>query len=196
MTDITAVNSLNGKKRNNRVSIPSKIKDLLFHDDQFFREVSEINKVKLNKNFPKQDQWCDEEGVFHIEFALAGYTPSDLEIIIENDEFLLRTAKSDSKDDLDNPDLSTEAIEATLALNPDLFVSTEEYRKNPAYPKRSAMQSGIISRGIARRNFSYGLVISQEYDIYNLKAEMQNGLLHISIPRKKDILRKVIVPTN
>jgi HSP20 family molecular chaperone IbpA len=58
------------------------------------------------------------------------------------------------------------------------------------------MQSGIISRGIARRNFSYGLVISQEYDIYNLKAEMQNGLLHISIPRKKDILRKVIVPTN
>ena len=82
MTKISDGSVLNGKKRNNRVSIPSKIKDLLFHDDQFFREVSEINKVKLNKNFPKQDQWCDEEGVFHIEFALAGYTPSDLEIII------------------------------------------------------------------------------------------------------------------
>jgi HSP20 family molecular chaperone IbpA len=158
------------KQKNNRVSIPSKIKELLFYDDQFFRDVIELNKIKINNNFPKQDQWCDEEGIFHIEFALAGYSPSDIEIVIENDEFTVKTIKSIKAEDLE----------------------TEEQESDKKITPKPKIQHGVISRGIARRNFSYGLVLSQEYDIYSMSAEMENGLLHISVPKKEKIERKVI----
>lgn len=172
-----------GIKKNNRVSIPSKIRELLFSDDHFFREVSELNKAKINKNFPKQDQWCDENGFFHIEFALAGYAPEDLLIEIDNDEFVVRTLK------LEND--TSEKLELSAGKDP---TSSEDFYDIPKV-KKPSIHNGLISRGIARRNFSYGLIISQEYNLYDMSATMENGLLHILIPRKLEMQRKVITLT-
>tara|TARA_B100001287_G_C22602634_1_gene491188 strand:+ start:162 stop:623 length:462 start_codon:yes stop_codon:yes gene_type:complete len=62
----------------NRVTVPCKIIDNLYNDEEFFREVTSLKKVSLSR-FPKNDQWVSEEG-FHMVFALAGYGPEDLSV--------------------------------------------------------------------------------------------------------------------
>ena len=44
------------------------------------------------------------------------------------------------------------------------------------------LQQGMIIRGIARRNFSLGFVVSEAFDVTNATAEMRNGLLKLTIP--------------
>ncbi len=180
--------------KNNRISIPLKIKRSLFYDDQFFREACKIIKLESNTSFPKQDQWCDETGVFHIEFALAGYSPSDLEIIVEQDEFIVRTIKNDK---FENVDTNAERVgsmsydDLRNFVDNSLVGQTQDDSDKKIVPK-AKMQNGIISRGIARRSFTYGLVLSGEYDLSNLTANMKDGLLHVVVPKKENILKKVI----
>ena len=45
------------------------------------------------------------------------------------------------------------------------------------------LQQGMIIRGIARRDFSLGFVVSTEYDVSKTNAIIKNGLLKISIPK-------------
>ena len=72
-----------------------------------------------------------------------------------------------------------------------LVESAQDNSDKKIVPK-AKMQNGIISRGIARRSFTYGLVLSGEYDLNNMSASMENGLLHVIVPKKENILRKVI----
>lgn len=43
-----------------------------------------------------------------------------------------------------------------------------------------------IHQGIAKRSFNFGWKISNKYDLENIKAEVENGLLSISIPQAKE----------
>lgn len=165
---------MNSKGRNSRISIPAKIINLLLFDDEFFREVAALKKANLTATFPKYDQWCDSDGNFHMEFALAGYSPNDLEITIIGNEFSVRTIK-----------LEKEELRAT----------EEEESLTPKDPQ-PRIQHGAILRGIARRNFSCSFYISQEFDIGRLKANMENGLLHVYIPSNSGVQIKTIKINN
>ena len=66
------------KNKIGRVTIPGKVIEQLYNDEEFYRDVSSIKKLSLSR-FPKNDQWISE-GCFNMVFALAGYGPEDLNI--------------------------------------------------------------------------------------------------------------------
>ena len=67
------------KETLSRISVPGRIFDLLWTDDEFYREVGGNKKVTSAGKFPRCDQWCDDDG-FHMAFALAGYSPVDVSV--------------------------------------------------------------------------------------------------------------------
>jgi len=46
----------------------------------------------------------------------------------------------------------------------------------------NAMQKGLIVRGIAKRNFCETVYINSNFNVSELSASMNNGLLNLSIP--------------
>jgi len=50
----------------------------------------------------------------------------------------------------------------------------------------NAMQKGLISRGIAKRNFVETIYVHRNFDTSKCSASMENGLLHINIPNSED----------
>jgi HSP20 family molecular chaperone IbpA len=156
----------NTKSKFSRISIPGRIINLLLHDDEFFREVSTIKKVGNTNGFPKYDQWCDVTG-FHMEFALAGYSAKDLEIVFSGNELTVRSTKN------------TELPQEEMSVDHNHADDPKDDLKSNQSPR---IHHGAIVRGIARRNFSTSFFVSQEYDISATKASIQNGLLHLLIP--------------
>ena len=55
------------------------------------------------------------------------------------------------------------------------------------------LQQGMIIRGIARRDFSLGFVISKDFDVSKTDAVIKNGLLKISIPKGENEKEKSII---
>lgn len=157
-----------------RYSIPAKILELLYTNDNFFNEVSKINKGNYLPNFPKSDEWRDAEG-FNISFALAGYSPDDISVEVEGDILIVKGNGLDS-------------ISATTPATSEQDDSFQEYSKEG----RPRIHIGSISRGIARRKFCVRLLISEEFDVMNASADMKHGLLHIVIPVKETTDFKVI----
>jgi HSP20 family molecular chaperone IbpA len=153
------------KNKNSRLSIPGKIIDLLWYDDEFFREVSNIKKVSDVK-FPKYDHWLESNN-FYMEFALAGYSPEDISIIAQDNVLTLRSEKR-------SEDKVEESSENVLSGLPKL-------------------QTGVVVRGIARRSFEVKFFISPEFDLENSTATMKNGLLQVIVPVKRDRLVKNIL---
>jgi HSP20 family molecular chaperone IbpA len=162
---------LNDKKR---YSIPAKILELLYGNDNFFNEVVKINKGSYLTNFPKTDEWRDEAG-FNISFALAGYSPEDITVEVENSTVIVRGNGLDSIANNAPP----------INENDDAF---QEYSKEG----RPRIHIGSISRGIARRKFSVKLLISEEFNVMETAATMRHGLLHVIIPVKETSDHKII----
>lgn len=154
-----------------RVSIPARVLDLLWTDDEFFREVSSNKKVSSSGKFPRCDQWCDESG-FHMAFALAGYSPGDVTLATKGSE--IQITGSGNK------------LEAT-EHRPD--PEQEEY---PAKAPNIVVQKGLISRGIARRNFKTRFYINPTFDVSKTSASMRDGLLELTVPRKREEVSQVI----
>lgn len=150
-----------------RFSIPGKIIDSLWNDDKFFQEISKIKKIE--SNFPRYDQWKDDTG-FHLTFALAGYSSEDL-LISFMGQSLIISAKGLEKLDSAQP----EPISDEEVLLSDLEVKTVNL----------SLSRGFVSRGIARRSFKLSLYISEEFNLAEAKANMENGLLYIYIPHKE-----------
>lgn len=148
---------MNSKR--NRVTLPAKIVDHLYNDEEFFREVSSVKKMTISR-FPRNDQWVSEEG-FNMVFALAGYGSEDL---------------------------SVEIKESRLTISSKGQMSIEEEGDNP----KKTVSHGVVNRGIARRNFKVSYVVSEDFDTKSVHASMSKGLLHIIIPRKKDIFKKFV----
>ena len=52
--------------------------------------------------------------------------------------------------------------------------------------------SGYIYHGLSRKSFSLGYKIAPKFDLTKINAEMENGLLKISLPLTKEALPKAI----
>lgn len=147
----------------NRVTVPCKIIDHLYNDEEFFRDVTSLKKVSLSR-FPKNDQWVSEEG-FHMVFALAGYGPEDLLLEVSGARVIIS-----SKEQL--PPVEEET----------------EIEPRP----RQVISHGVVNRGIARRNFRVSYFISEEFDPNLISASMNKGLLTIMIPHRMNMEVKSI----
>ena len=154
-----------------RVSVPGRIIDYLWSDDEFYRDVTNHKKVSTSGKFPKCDQWCDETG-FHMAFALAGYSPQDVCVSAKDNEIQITGLGNKS-----------ESSEAELQLIP----ADEEQDEYPVKTPKIVVQQGIIVRGIARRNFRASYFINPGFDPLKSKAVMKNGLLEIFVPRKEQV---------
>lgn len=153
----------------NRVSISGKIIDLLWADDEFYREVSSLKKAQAHGGgkFPKCDQWCDEAG-FHMAFALAGYSTKDIRVQTSGYELYISGVGTKK--------------EGTVERSAGDEMSTDDYPvKNP----NIQIQQGMIVRGIARRNFKTKYFMSPEFDLSRAAAFMNNGLLEVVVPRSE-----------
>ena len=56
-----------------------------------------------------------------------------------------------------------------------------EYKKG-----KDEAQLEYIRRNIAKRAFNLGWRVSRKFDLNNLKAKLENGLLQISIPKTEE----------
>lgn len=162
------------KEPKKRYSIPARIMELLYTDDNFFNEVLKMKKVNVS-NFPKSDEWRDEKG-FNISFALAGYSANDVEVETEANVLIIKGFGLDSI----NPVI--ESISEDIKID-DVF---EDYSRET----KPRIHIGSISRGIARRKFCVKHLISEEFDIAQTVARMEHGLLHIFIPEKEGLCQK------
>lgn len=173
-------------KMASRVSIPGRIIDLLWTDDEFFRDVSSNKKVSSSGKFPRCDQWCDEAG-FHMAFALAGYSPDDVEICAMGNYLYINGLGSKAE----YPDSASYEPPVGPPQEVAASLSSEEY---PPRHLNLAVQQGVIVRGIARRNFKAKYFINPLFDLSNVNASMKNGLLEIVIEKRaEDILTTVKV---
>jgi HSP20 family molecular chaperone IbpA len=166
------------RSRMSRISIPGRVIQLLLHDDEFFREVTNLKKASTAGTFPKYDQWCDSDG-FHMEFALAGYAKKDIEVCYSGQELIVRSVRSSAEP---SPTYSQDFPQDEENI-------PEVVTRSSSLPK---IQQGAIVRGIARRNFATNFLISQEFDVSASKATVKDGLLHILIPLKGEITTKTI----
>lgn len=156
---------------NNRVSIPGRIFDLLWNDDEFFREVTSSKKVSSSGKFPRCDQWCDDDG-FHMAFALAGYSPSDVSVSVINNELLING-------------MGSKMASVDEGCEEDLAALGDDY---PQKTPKPIVQKGMIVRGIARRKFKVKYFINPLFDLSNTQAFMRNGLLEVMVPKKSESL--------
>lgn len=173
-----------------RISIPGRLIQLLLNDDDFFQQVSLLKKASSSGSFPKYDQWCDEFG-FHMEFALAGYSKKDLEVLSVGQEIIIRSQRTESPPPTaefeDFTDFCPMVVD--VAPQPDKAQETKVITRKPNAPK---INRGAIVRGIARRNFEVSFLIGQEFDTSSTKAIAKDGLLHLMVPAKTEIVTKAI----
>ena len=76
--------------------IDAKIIELLFNDDEFFREVNNNKRLQIGR-FPRTDQWCDENG-FNLAFALAGFSLEDITVSVGGRVLSISSEKIPSSD--------------------------------------------------------------------------------------------------
>lgn len=151
-----------------RYSVPAKLVEGLFTDDGFFTEVI---KLKKSSTFPKMDEWVDEAG-FNMNFALAGYSPQDIEIKMNGNVIEIRSQKLEDERYI--------APEPPKEDSPDLL---QEYSKDV----NTKIHKGYIIRGIARRGFDVKYLVSEEFNVAQAQAFMEHGLLHILIPNQNPV---------
>ena len=106
---------------------------------------------------------------------MAGYSPDDITVEIENNILSIKGNGLDS-------------ITSVPSNVPDQEDTFQEYSKE----SRPRIHIGSISRGIARRKFLARFLISEEFDTLNTSAVMKHGLLHVIIPVKETQAYKVI----
>mgnify|MGYP001166181052 CR=1 FL=1 len=154
-----------------RVSVPGRIFDLLWTDDEFYREVSSSKKISSSGKFPRCDQWCDSEG-FYMAFALAGYSAEDLSVDVEGNVLSISgTGPGGSGSDSNS---------FTSQSQGDERKASDDYPPKMANP---AVQQGMIVRGIARRKFRTNYFVHPNFNLSASEASIKNGLLEIFVPR-------------
>ena len=87
-------------------------------------------------------------------------------------------------------------IACTGLTKDDIQLKTEGDILNISYdkPEQSTPKdySGYIYHGLSKKSFSLGYKIAPKFDLTKIKAEMENGLLKISIPLTKEAKPKSI----
>ena len=158
------------KETLSRVSVPGRIFDLLWTDDEFYREVGGNKKVTSAGKFPRCDQWCDETG-FYMAFALAGYSPDDVTITAEGSSLCIGGVGCKSE-------------RGRLPSSVEHPEETDEY---PAKAPKAGVQQGMIMRGIARRNFKTKYFIHSGFDLRLATASMKDGMLEVFVPKSEAV---------
>jgi HSP20 family molecular chaperone IbpA len=97
------------KKNYTRFSMPSRVLDLLYSDDEFYRYVIKNKKVK-EIMFPKYNTYKGSDG-FHMYFALAGYSSKDIAIEYFGDELVVRSNTDSSPPDGDALDSAKSSVQ-------------------------------------------------------------------------------------
>jgi len=144
-----------------RASIPGKINDLIWNDEEFFSGITANKKYQsADVKFPRYDQYMEDD-MLKMAFALAGYSPCD--IIVSATDTDITIQSSSQKDD----EIERSVMEGEGSNSP-----------------RPTLQFGSIIRGIARRNFKVRFTLHSLFNPLETKAIMKNGLLEISIPKK------------
>jgi len=163
-----------------RVSIPGKIYDLIWSDEEFFRDISQNKKAITTSKFPKYDQWCSDDGL-HMAFALAGYSAEDITILVKGSEINVCSKQSN---------IQSEEM-SDLEFVKKLAESVQEHEENgdgffpPLKKPSTSVSLGVIVRGIARRSFKTRFVLNEMFDLSMTKASMKNGLLEIVVPKRE-----------
>lgn len=160
------------KEPTTRVSIPGRVYDLIWSDEDFFREVSQNKKASSNNKFPRYDQWCSDEGL-HMAFALAGYSLDDVKITATDNS--ITVSSSSEKGDRDITPKRGSLVESEVDDEAEL-----ERKPLPS------INYGVIVRGIARRNFQTRFVLNEIFDTTKSKATMKDGLLEIVVPKRAE----------
>jgi len=150
-----------------RYSIPARLVELMWTNNDFFAEVSKLKKSALPGNFPRNDQWRDLSG-FHMEFALAGYSAEEIGLSCRGNVLTI----------------SSDGLDAEPIIRPDIKEDDDAFQEYTRDAK-TKVQQGFVVRGIARRKFCVEYLISEEFDVSMARASMKDGLLHISIPEKE-----------
>ena len=83
---------------NNRekVSIPGRILDLIWSDEQFYSFIEKDKRVSVPR-FPRFDQWCEKDELC-MAFALAGYSKEDVCISVKNSRLSIKSIKQSQKE--------------------------------------------------------------------------------------------------
>ena len=165
------------KESVSRLSVPGIVWDLLWRDDEFYREIASNKRVSSSGKFPRSDQWSDSSG-FHMAFALAGYSSKDIRIDVCGSEISI--VGTGSKLHADGPCAQAKSHESD---------NSDDY---PSLTPNVAVQRGIIVRGIARRNFKLKFYINPLYDPSSMVASMRDGLLELVMPREPELKVKTI----
>ena len=160
------LNKVITNKEKKRHSVPARILELLYTDDAFYNDVMKIKRSVASSKFPKSDEWRDSEG-FNISFALAGYSPEDVEVSVDGN---VLTVRGDGMDSLAKEELKIE----------------EDAAKPYSREGKPRIHMGAISRGIARRKFCVKFLISEDFDLSGSRAKMEHGLLHIFMPNNTE----------
>ena len=142
---------MNNKR--NRVTLPGKVIEQLYNDEEFYRDVTSIKKLSLSR-FPKNDQWISEDS-FNMVFALAGYGGADLSIeVVENMLFIssVNQIKSspDDKEHIPKPSVNHGVVNRGIARRSFRvsYLISEEF---DASSTRASMSKGLLSIKIPKK---------------------------------------------
>ena len=86
-------------------------------------------------------------------------------------------------------------IACTGLTKEDISIEIESDVLRVSYSKPKEQEpdlSGYIYHGLSRKSFSLGYKIAPKFDLTKVDAEMENGLLKISIPLTKEAKPKAI----
>ena len=79
-----------------KVSIPGRIADLIWSDEQFYSFIEKDKRVSVPR-FPRFDQWCEKEQLC-MAFALAGYSKEDVYVSVKSNRLLIKSANDSQKE--------------------------------------------------------------------------------------------------
>lgn len=151
-----------------RYALPGKIYKSLFTNKEFIDHIFSFKKVMLYQNFPRVDQYIerDNSGKECFKFALALAGYNSSDILISVDSITnMLTIESSFEDDL--------------------------------LKKQSDLDSDkvFMVKSIAKRAFKISFYLHVSYDVDNSLAQMKDGLLEVSIPKRELPQVKIIKVT-
>ena len=89
------------KPYQHRYSMPSRMTERLWTDQEYYKEVAKLKKNSNCSNFPRYDQIIRDDFLI-LEFALAGYSSKDLSISVSRSNVIRIHSLKQLNDDSDN----------------------------------------------------------------------------------------------
>jgi len=152
-----------------RASIPGKINDLIWENEELLREITQNKKYAYAEaKFPRYDQYMEGDKL-KMAFALAGYSSADIKITSTDTELTIQ-----SSDD----------------------IKSQEVEDDSSGKPKPTLQCGSIIRGIARRKFKIRFTLHSMFDPIAAEATMKNGLLELTIPSKSGREKNISIMEN